>query len=195
MSGEAYLPEQVREIFSGLRGIREKKELAEALAGEIERFDIIDLQKVSASIEREIDRLPSPYREKIHPYFMEQFFGRYFHALKIHGDGLLDTITGEIKDPELFTKYCDMLTGRDWSNSDTVGLASLGPQYSGFYHLLSCLAMFVFDEPGHPVGMPFPGGFSVERKGAGYSCPIRDKEQDVPFSICNFCPARQSEMP
>jgi uncharacterized protein (UPF0305 family) len=195
MSSEAYLPEHVREIFSRLRDVRQKKELADALACEVEQFDIMDLQRISASIERELDRLPSPYRENIHPYFMEQFFVRYFQALKIHGDGLLKTINGEIKDPEVFRKYCDMLAGRDWKEDDTEGLASLGPQYSGYYHLLSCLAMFVFDEPGHPVGMPFPGGFFVQRKGDVYYCPIREKEKDVPFSICNFCPARQSDLP
>ena len=193
MSGEAYLPEQVRAIFSGLREVRGKRELADALAREIERFDILDLQRISAGIEREIRGLPSPYREQIHPYFMEQLFGRYFQALKIHGDGLLNSISGEIKDPDLFRKYCDMLASREWDGDE--GLESLGPQYSGYYHLLSCLAMFVFDEPGHPTGMPFPGGFTVERKGDGYYCPIRDKEKDVPFSICNFCPARQGEVP
>ena len=51
------------------------------------------------------------------------------------------------------------------------------------------------DEPGHPIGMPFPGGFTVERRDDNYYCPIRDKEKDVPFAICNFCPAKQSEMP
>jgi uncharacterized protein (UPF0305 family) len=53
--------------------------------------------------------------------------------------------------------------------------------------------MFVLDEPGHPVGMPFPGGFSVEQRGKDYYCLIRDKEKEVFYSICNFCPALQTE--
>ncbi len=53
--------------------------------------------------------------------------------------------------------------------------------------------MFVLDEPGHPVGTPFPGGFVVEKRGNEYFCPIRDKEEDVWYSICNFCPAKQTE--
>jgi uncharacterized protein (UPF0305 family) len=43
--------------------------------------------------------------------------------------------------------------------------------------------------------MPFPGPFFVEEKNGIYFCPIRDKEKDVFYSICNFCPARQSEIP
>jgi uncharacterized protein (UPF0305 family) len=53
--------------------------------------------------------------------------------------------------------------------------------------------MFVLDEPGHPVGMPFPGGFRVEQRGRDYYCLIRDKEKEVFSSICNFCPAKQTE--
>ena len=55
--------------------------------------------------------------------------------------------------------------------------------------------MFVLDEPGHPVGMPFPGGFRVEKRGRDYYCLIRDKEKEILYSICNFCPARQTEEP
>jgi len=31
--------------------------------------------------------------------------------------------------------------------------------------------MFVMDEPGHPVGTPFPGGFKVEKRPDGYFAP------------------------
>ncbi len=189
---ELFPQERIKTFFSGIRDIVKKGELAEVLACEIEQFNIHDLQRISASIDREIDRLPSPYREKIHPYFMEQFFSRYFKALKVHGDGLLNKINGDINDLETYRKYCDMMLVRE---VDEKGEGIFEPQYSGYYQLLSCFAMFVLDEPGHPVGMPFPGGFAVERREDGYYCPIRDKEKDLPFSICNFCPAKQSEMP
>jgi uncharacterized protein (UPF0305 family) len=41
--------------------------------------------------------------------------------------------------------------------------------------------------------MPFPGGFSVEQRGGDYYCLIRDKEKEIFYSICNFCPAHQTE--
>jgi uncharacterized protein (UPF0305 family) len=53
--------------------------------------------------------------------------------------------------------------------------------------------MFVLEEPGHPVGMPFPGGYTIEKRGGEYYCLIRDREKEVLHSICNFCPAKQSE--
>jgi uncharacterized protein (UPF0305 family) len=54
-------------------------------------------------------------------------------------------------------------------------------------------AMFVEGGPGHPVGTPFPGGFVVEKRGEEYYCPLREKEEEVLFSICNVCPAKQME--
>jgi len=186
--------ERMKEVAAGIKNIRKKRELAEFLACEIGRLNIMDLQHISAAVEKEIDMLPSPYRERIHPYFMEQFFGRYFKAMRMHGDGTLKQMQDDISDEKLYEEFCTMLAGLTEYNREGDGLG-LGPRYRGFYHLISCFAMFVLDEPGHPVGMPFPGGFAVERKDSAFYCPIRDKEKDVPFSICNFCPAKQSEMP
>jgi uncharacterized protein (UPF0305 family) len=188
---EPFSLERVSKIAADVKGVKGKRELARALSGEILRLNITDLKRMSEAIEREADKLPSPYREKIHPYFLEQFFGRYFRALNMHNEGHIETLEGDIADKKLFADYCDMLAGlKSNGNGDGLGLE---PSYGGYYHLISCFAMFVLDEPGHPVGTPFPGGFTVERRGDGYYCPIRDKEKDVPFSICNFCPARQSE--
>jgi uncharacterized protein (UPF0305 family) len=53
--------------------------------------------------------------------------------------------------------------------------------------------MFVLDQPGHPIGTPFPGGFTVRQQGDEFYCPIREKEKDIWYSICNFCPAKQDE--
>jgi uncharacterized protein (UPF0305 family) len=67
------------------------------------------------------------------------------------------------------------------------------PRNRLFYYLMAAFSMFVLDEPGHPVGMPFPGGFTVEKRADGFYCLIRDREKEVYYSICNFCPAKQTE--
>ncbi len=59
-------------------------------------------------------------------------------------------------------------------------------------YLMTAFAMYVLDEPGHPVQMPFPGGQTVYRSGDHYYCPIRDKEEEIFYSICNYCPAIQT---
>jgi uncharacterized protein (UPF0305 family) len=184
---QLYLAGRGRDVFRGIMDIHDKSTLAETLAGELGRLNVADLQRISASLELEINKLPSPYRERIRPYFTEQFFGSYFKLMRMHGDGTLKSLRGEIKDIKTFEGFCRMVLDRDDVEE--------GPLFGGYYYLVSCFAMFVLDEPGHPAGMPFPGGFTVEHRDDGFYCPIRDKEKDVPFAICNFCPARQSEMP
>lgn len=167
---------------------KKKSELGENLAAELSSLSILDLQKVSAFLEYEINKLPSPYRERIHPYFTEQLFGSFFKLMRMYGDGTLKSINGEIRDQKTFLDYCAMVeSGGDGHLIDSY--------YGGYYHLVSCFTIFVMEEPGHPVGMPFPGGFRVERRPDGFYCPIRDKEKDVLFSICNYCPAKQSQLP
>lgn len=173
-----------------------RKELAEALSQEVLKFTIHDLQAVSARLEKEITSLPSPYREKIRPYFLEQYFGRYNRIVAMQSSGELSGLEGEIKDPELFRSFCHMLIARfparDIQDDEELTDA---PFNSFFYYLISAFYMFVLDEPGHPEGMPFPGGFKVELRDGVVYCPIRDKEKEVEYSICNFCPARQDEIP
>ena len=52
--------------------------------------------------------------------------------------------------------------------------------------------MFVQGLPGHPVGMPFPGGDKVEVIDGIYYCPVREKANDVDAALCPFCPALQT---
>jgi uncharacterized protein (UPF0305 family) len=182
-------------VFNELININSKSELAEALAMELLKYSIFDIQEISARLEREMNWLPSPYKEKVRPYFIEQYFGSYFRALGMYNRGEFSKIGGNIKDIDKFRDYCRMVLDtapvfkeiRDKGREDT--------PYGHYYFILGCYLMFVMEEPGHPVGTPFPGGFIVEKVNGEYLCPIRDKEKDVEFSICNFCPAKQRKMP
>ena len=58
--------------------------------------------------------------------------------------------------------------------------------------LLAGYCMIVRQEPGHPVGMRFPGGDRVERIDGVYYCPVREKANDVDAALCPFCPAHQT---
>jgi uncharacterized protein (UPF0305 family) len=58
--------------------------------------------------------------------------------------------------------------------------------------LLAGFCMFVQILPGHPVGMPFPGGDRVAVIDGVYYCPVREKAHDVDAALCPFCPALQT---
>ena len=195
-TGKGKMSEKSFGVFSRATKMTGRSELAEALAQEILKFSVYDLQHISSKLEKEIAVLPSPYKEKIRPHFLEQYFGRYYRIMSMHSSGNLKEVEGNIKDVSLFREYCSMISTRFLAEGieDGEEIAD-APFNSLFYYLISGFYMFVLDEPGHPVGMPFPGGFTVRLSDDQVYCPIRDKEKDVEYSICNFCPAKQDEIP
>lgn len=82
--------------------------------------------------------------------------------------------------------YWDMVIGQCAAAGDS------NPRIRFLNYLLAAFCMFVLDEPGHPVGTPFPGGDTVQLIDAFYYCPVREKAGDVDSALCPFCPARQT---
>jgi uncharacterized protein (UPF0305 family) len=180
------------QAFAGFADITSKAELAERLFGELAGYSVFDLQLISAHLEHEIDVLPSPYRERVRPYFIEQYFRRYGSIMAMREQGVFASMRQDIKDIALFRDYCRTVAE---FHRPSDGPDNDSPFDGHFYFAVSAFFMFIMEEPGHPVGMPFPGGFAVKKREDGFYCPIRDKEKDVVYSICNFCPAKQEKMP
>jgi uncharacterized protein (UPF0305 family) len=185
----------IRDIIIQLKSARTKGELGNLLVREIQSYSIFDLQIIGGRLNSEIDKLPSPYRESIRPFFREQLFGKHHLLLAMHRSRDFIRMTDPIRDPETFTRFCEMIPDGvfAWNDAGERNPYFRNPKNRLFYYLIATFTMFVLDEPGHPAGMPFPGGFSVEQRGREYYCLIRDKEKEVFYSICNFCPAHQTE--
>jgi uncharacterized protein (UPF0305 family) len=188
---------RICEVSMRLGAARTTGELATVLAEVVSGYSMFDLQVIGGRLNREVENLPSPYREQIRPYFIEQFFGMHHSLLQQHRSGVFHSMDAPIRNPGTFRAFCEMVPQGcySWDDGHAGSVYSYVPLHRLFYYLLSGYAMFVLDRPGHPVGTPFPGGFRVEEQQGSYLCPIRDKEKDVFFSICNFCPAKQSDVP
>jgi uncharacterized protein (UPF0305 family) len=185
----------IREVVNRFSKSQTRKELGVRLAYEVQQYSLFDLQIIGGRLNCEIEKLPSPYREAIRPFFREQLFGRHHELLAMHRTGKFSDMDIPLRDAESFRKFCDMIPAGcfAWDDAHERNPYFRNPKYRLFYYLISAFTMFVIDEPGHPEGMPFPGGFTVEKRGRDYYCLIRDKEKEVFYSICNFCPAIQSE--
>jgi uncharacterized protein (UPF0305 family) len=190
--GEACV--RILETCRRLALARTKGELGTLIAEETLKFSVFDLQVICGRIHHEISRLPSPYREAVRPYFLQQLFESHHQILLMHRSGSFLRMETPLHDPALFQDYLRMVSSACFSRKLESDYApNLGsPVQTFFYFLMAAFSMFVLDRPGHPVGMPFPGGFWVEERGGQFYCPVRDKEKEVPFSICNFCPSLQS---
>ncbi len=192
-------PEELKTIATicdRLRGARTQGELGMLIARAVTGYSLPDLQRIGGRLKREIDRLPSPYRKAVRPYLTEQLFGSHHTLLTLYRAGAFHRMASPLADGDAATAYWRMVPAGclSWDRAErNPDLRS--PRLRFFYYLVCGFLMFVRDSPGHPVGMPFPGGFRVEERNHSYYCPIRDKEKAVGFSICNFCPARQSDVP
>lgn len=193
---EEYTLQHIREIMERVRSARTKGNLGEVLARALQDYSLFDLQIIGGRLNSEIEKLPSPYREAIQPYFREQLFGKHHQLMDMHRrHAFRDPGAQPLRDMELFDRFCAMVPEGcfSWNDAGERNPYFRNPKNRLFYYLIAAFTMFVLDEPGHPAGMPFPGGFTVEQRGHNYYCLIRDKEKDVFYSICNFCPALQTE--
>jgi len=186
---------RIQEAVSRFSAAETKGDLGLLLAKEVLSYTLFDLQIIGGRLNSEIEKLPSPYREAIRPYFREQLFGKHHRLVEAYRTGAFSRMHAPLRDRELFRKFCDIIPVGcfSWDDLHERNPYFRNPKNRLFYYLIAAFTMFVLDEPGHPAGMPFPGGFTVEQRGSDYYCLIRDKEKEVPYSICNFCPAIQKE--
>ena len=185
----------IRSATARMQSARTKGELGKILAEEISGYSLFDLQIIGGRLNSEIEKLPSPYREAIRPFFREQLFGKHHQLLLMNRNGTFDRLRDPVGDWDSFREFCQMLPEGilAWNDRTERNPYFRNPRNRLFYYLIAAFTIFVLEEPGHPVGMPFPGGFKVEQRGKDYYCLIRDKEKEIFYSICNFCPALQTE--
>jgi len=187
--------QEIWEIAERIRKAKTKGELGSILSRELQKYSLFDLHIIVGRLNSEIERLPTPYRDAIRPHFREQLFGKHHLLLAMYRSRAFERLNIPIRNRESLEEFCTMLPKGTfaWDDSSERNPYFRNPKNQLFYYLISAFTLFVLEEPGHPVGMPFPGGFKVEHRGKEYYCLIRDREKEVFHSICNFCPALQSE--
>lgn len=187
------LAEFVKSVSAELLAAKNAEEAVPVLKKALERYTIFDLQRVGGTIRRETELLPEPYRSRYRPYSIDLL--NQYHAF------LSDVRSGKAKQKEILDR---ILWDEFWKNAEEscfsdevsknspeVGIET--PAGKLFYRLVYGYAMLISGLPGHPIGMPFPGGWTVKEESGKILCPIRDKEKDLPQALCNYCPAVQDE--
>jgi uncharacterized protein (UPF0305 family) len=74
-----------------------------------------------------------------------------------------------------------------------IKMKSVEGHFFSIYQVISIYTTFILEEPIHPVGTPFPGGFEVKYEDGTYLCPVKEKQKDNPNAVCGFCIAEQDE--
>jgi len=187
--------EELRQLYTELAKLEKKGELGEALADYVERISIYDLAMLCTSIMRTDDFIPGPYGKKLGLSMRDKIYDGYQRMLTMKSAGAFKKMTGDVRDKATLKGFCGEMikvSGPLLESAKIYG--DLGKAWTILYCLTSCFSMFVLDKPGHPAGMPFPGGFCVENRGGVYYCPSKGKQKDVTYAFCNFCPSRQADI-
>jgi len=159
-------------------------ELGAAIAAIVLTCSLRDLQQMKWNFAEKIRDISPEYRKKLEETITGYLYGTYQNLRLMHQQGVFSGMTEPVTDP--VPAFWAMVAGQCAAGDD----GELRLRFLKF--LLSGFCMFVQQHPGHPVGMPFPGGDRVEIIDGVYYCPVRNKANDVDSALCPFCPALQT---
>jgi len=158
-------------------------ELGAAIAELVLRHSPADIQQMTRNFGKKVEDLSPEYRKRLTRKINEHLLGTYQAVRLLKQQGAFGPMTKKVTPHQ--KAYWDMAADQ------CLGSGS-NPRIRFLNYLLAGFCMFVLEEPGHPVGTPFPGGETVQLVDGVYYCPVREKAGDVDSALCPFCPARQT---
>ena len=160
---------------------RTKGDLLAFLKEEAARFTPDDLNLMMINYDAKIKDLPSDYRAELSRYARVQITDGYNRLMTKS----LESVHSKMKVSHALHRFASAAK-RECSKG------TAGDRLRSLKYLIAAYAIFIENEPPHPVGMPFPGGGAVEVFDGGYYCPVKDAWMDVDDALCSFCPAQQT---
>jgi uncharacterized protein (UPF0305 family) len=161
-------------------------ELGTKIALLVLRHSPADIQQMKRNFGKKIQELTPGYGDRLTHKINEHLFGTFQTIRLCHQQGSFGTMRKPVTHHK--KSYWDIVIGQCTAARDN------NPRIRFLNYLLAAFCMFVLDEPGHPVGTPFPGGDTVQMIDGIYYCPVREKTGDVDSALCPFCPARQTSL-
>ena len=143
-----------------------------------------DIREMKINFSRKIDSFTPEYRKELEETVAVFLDGTFQMVRLMNQQGSFTAMIDPVADSaveywKMVAEHCS--TGDE--RSDNLRFLK---------YLLSGFCMFVQEIPGHPVGMPFPGGDRVSYVDGIYYCPVRTKANDVDAALCPYCPALQT---
>jgi len=171
---------QIRDILSSKELTR--TDLLEVLKREAKSISIQDIMQASAFMIKDSQYVQSGYREE----FIEAYTRGFITRIKEVKEYQLKH--DEKLDIEEVKEAISLLETQEEERREE---DDFNPAFFRIYRVISLYTTFVRDEPIHPVGTPFPGGFEVKLDGKTYFCPVKEGQKDNPRAVCCFCIAEQ----
>jgi uncharacterized protein (UPF0305 family) len=179
----AQIASAVQKDCTRLGGLRARGELGAALARIVLLYSPRDIRQMMQNFGNTIRDISPEYRAELEAAVTGHLLGTYQNIRLMDQQGAFARMKEPVTDAE--RAYWGMVGAQCRPGPGDLRLRFLKFLLAGF-------CMIVRQEPGHPVGMRFPGGDKVEQIDGVYYCPVREKANDVDAALCPFCPAQQT---
>ncbi len=180
---EEYVSAEIAEACDRLSAKKTKGELGQAIAEILLCYSPRDIQRMKGNFLENITPLNPEYCKSLESSVIGHLQGTFQVARTMHHQGAFSLMQEPV--PPDSPAFWKMVAGQ-CSRVDG------GDCLRFLKYLLSGFSMLVQGVPGHPGGMPFPGGDRVDFDGKTWYCPVRTKANEVEAALCPFCPAEQT---
>jgi uncharacterized protein (UPF0305 family) len=159
-----------------------RMQLLELIKKEASLVSIRDIMRATSFLTEDAKYMPAGYREDYIKRFSKAFFGRIADLRKDN-----EYYTGKV-DAILLQGFMEVLERQNQDAKSENELCFLK-----IARLISLYTTFIREEPVHPVGTKFPGGFTLKFEGGKYLCPVKKRQLKNPSALCRFCVSVQDE--
>jgi uncharacterized protein (UPF0305 family) len=166
-----------------LKSKKTRGELGKAIANIVLLYSPKDLQQLKWNFSEKIQNIDPAYKKRLEETITGHLQGTYQSVRLMDQQGTFSSLHEPVHDDAQV--FWNMVALQCTKGDGEERLRFLKFLLAGF-------CMFVQKLPGHPVGMPFPGGDKVAVIDGIFYCPVRTRANDVDAALCPFCPALQT---
>ncbi|UTB31942.1 MAG: DUF2115 domain-containing protein [Methanobacterium sp. ERen5] len=159
-----------------------RNELKDVVKSEAGNIHIKDIMLAASFLRDDAQYMPKSYRDDYIERFSKSFFSRVKEIKEDKKD-----YPGDVNRMDL-VEFLELLdeqsrNARTHQEKCFVKIA----------RIISTYTTFVCQEPIHPLGTRFPGGFVLHLENSKYLCPVKQRQMKNPSALCKFCVSIQDK--
>jgi uncharacterized protein (UPF0305 family) len=159
-----------------------RNELKDVVKAEAGNIHIKDIMLAASFLRDDAQYMPKSYRDDYIERFSKSFFSRVKEIKEDKRD-----YPGNVNRKDLieFLELLDEQSKNARTNQEKC--------FVKIARIISTYTTFVREEPIHPLGTKFPGGFVLHIENGNYLCPVKQRQMKNPSALCKFCVSVQDQ--
>jgi uncharacterized protein (UPF0305 family) len=159
-----------------------KNHLRDLVKSEAKNIHMKDIMLAASFLREDAKFMPASYREDYIKRFSKAFFNRIKDIKEDKKNYNGDIDTGKLIE---FLKVIGKQSNDSKGDNERC--------FVKIARIISTYTTFIREEPIHPIGTRFPGGFILHIEKGKYLCPVKKHQLKNPSALCGFCVSVQDE--